>query len=137
MNFIKIGGQTLAECKSCSAQLGAEKIETLSDFRKWSRDNHPDKGGDGGKFAETVNCVDVIIKNDVCKQLMAKGDVSPDVPQPNPATRPGLKLSIIVAVVIVILLIVVVVPVISYFATTSTESFCPIVFGMTPPVETL
>lgn len=42
----------------CRKALDSAGIKSRSDFRKWSLQNHPDRGGDTTKFQEMSACVD-------------------------------------------------------------------------------
>jgi len=53
-------------CNSCSKILKKHNVTSLSDFRKWSVKNHPDKGGDENLYKEVNNCNDLFFKNKTC-----------------------------------------------------------------------
>jgi hypothetical protein len=44
----------------CGKSLASAGITSRSDFRKWSLQNHPDRGGDTTKFQEISACVDTV-----------------------------------------------------------------------------
>ena len=54
------------KCKKCKDILVEKDIKSKNSFLKWSRKNHPDKGGDSPVFQEVSNCVDMFFKNNEC-----------------------------------------------------------------------
>ena len=62
-----------SDCSDCADLLINNNIKDLKDFRKWSKLNHPDKGGNENTFAEVSSCADEFFKQEKCdKNILEK-----------------------------------------------------------------